>query len=136
MSAVTFHVPGIPAPQGSKVRTRYGMREASKRVKPWRELVTQCAAIAADEENLLAPLSPPYAVEVWFYIPRPRTTLAKHPVAPTVGDLDKLVRAVNDGLTAGGLIEDDRHIIRLTAEKAWPGKDGPGAVIRVSEVEL
>lgn len=133
MSGVTFHVPGIPAPQGSKIRTRYGMREASKRVKPWRELVTQCAAIAADENNLLAPLSPPYQVEVWFYITKPRTTLAKHPVAPTVGDLDKLVRAVNDGLKTGGLIQDDRFIIRLTAEKAWADKDGPGAVIRVTE---
>lgn len=72
-------------------------------------------------------------MEVWFFIPKPRTTLAKHPVAPAVGDVDKLVRAVNDGLTAGGLIEDDRFIIRLTAEKAWAGEGGPGAFIRVTE---
>lgn len=28
MSVVSFHVPGVPAPQGSKVRTRFGMRAA------------------------------------------------------------------------------------------------------------
>ena len=34
-----IRVDGVPAPQGSKIRTRYGMREASKRVGPWREAV-------------------------------------------------------------------------------------------------
>lgn len=133
MTAITFHVSGTPAPKGSKIRTRYGMFESSKRVKPWEDLVTQAAAITADTECLLSPLTPPYRVDVWFYIAKPRTTRAKHPVAPTVGDLDKLVRAVGDALTASGLIEDDRHIIRIYAEKAWAGEDGPGAVIRVSE---
>ena len=134
MSTVSFHAPGVPAPQGSKVRTRFGMREASQRVKPWRDVVTRCAAIAADAAGLLGPLTPPYQVTMWFYIPKPRTTSATHPVAPTVGDLDKIVRACNDALTASGLIQDDRFIIRLTAEKAWAGVDGPGAIIRGTEV--
>lgn len=134
MSVVTFRVDGTPAPQGSKTRTRFGMRESSKRVKPWRDLVTKAAAITADQESLLGPLTPPYALEVWFYITKPLTTRAAHPVAPTVGDLDKLIRACGDAITQAGLIEDDRHIICITAEKAWAGEDGPGAVIRVSEV--
>lgn len=134
MSVVSFHVPGVPAPQGSKTRTRYGMRESSKRVKPWRDVVTQCAAIAADEQNLLGPLTPPYAVDMWFYIARPRTTRATHPVAPTIGDLDKLTRAVGDALTKSGLIVDDRHIITLHAEKRWAVDEDPGVIIRVTEV--
>lgn len=134
MSTVSFHAPGVPAPQGSKVRTRFGMREASTRVKPWRDVVTRAAAIAADAAGLLGPLSPPYAVDLWFYIPKPRTTRATHPVAPAIGDLDKIVRACGDALTASGLIRDDRFIIRLTAEKAWAGADGPGAIIRVTEM--
>lgn len=133
--SVVFTVSGVPAPQGSKIRTRFGMREASKRVKPWRDVVTTAAASAADDAALLGPLRAPYRLEVWFYIPRPKTTRAKHPVAPTVGDLDKLVRAVGDALTASGLIADDRHIIHLTASKQWAGHDGPGAVIRVTEVQ-
>ena len=30
---------GKPAPQGSKIRTRYGMREASEYVAPWRSFI-------------------------------------------------------------------------------------------------
>lgn len=134
MISVTFHVPGVPAPQGSKTRTQYGMFEASKRVKPWRELVTQVAAVAADAECLLAPLTPPYELEVRFLFRKPRTSRAEHPVAPTIGDTDKLVRAVGDALTASGLIEDDRHIIRIVAEKSWAGDETPGAVITVRQV--
>ncbi len=134
MSVITFRVNGTPAPQGSKTRTRFGMRESSKRVKPWRDLVTQAAAITADQESLLGPLTPPYRLDVWFYIPKPRTTRAAHPVAPTVGDLDKLIRACGDAITQAGLIEDDRHIIRIVAEKAWAGDETPGAVITVRQI--
>ena len=132
--SLTIHVEGTPAPQGSKVRTRFGMREASKRVKPWREQVTAAAIRAADDAYLLGPLTPPYAVTVDVFIRRPRTTRASHPVAPTVGDLDKHVRACLDSLTAAGVIEDDRFVIALTASKQWAGAgETPGAVIRVQD---
>ena len=135
MSAVMFHADGTPAPQGSKTRTRFGMRESSKRVKPWRQTVTEAASRAADDAYLVMPLRPPYRVEMWFYVQKPRTTRAAYPVAPTVGDLDKLVRACGDALTASGLIADDRHIIDLTATKEWATSgDTPGVIIRVAEV--
>ena len=134
MTVLTFHAEGIPAPQGSKTRTRYGMFESSKRVKPWRELVTKAAMKAGDDAALLGPLTPPYRLDVWFYIRKPRTSRAEYPVAPTVGDLDKLVRAVGDALTASGLIKDDRFIVTIFTEKKWAGVgETPGAVIRVSE---
>lgn len=131
---IVFTVSGTPAPQGSKTRTRYGMFESSKRVKPWRDLVKDAAIRAGDEAALLEPLTPPYLVEAWFFIQKPRTTRAKHPVAPTIGDLDKLFRAVGDALVKGGLIEDDRHIVKLTAEKSWAVGEKPGVIIRVSEL--
>jgi len=134
VSSISFHAPGVPAPQGSKRVFRGRVVEQSKRVKPWRDVVTQCAAIAADAEGLLGPLTPPYAVDLWFHIPKPRTTRATHPVAPTIGDLDKLVRSSLDALTKSGLIQDDRFIIRISTAKAWAGVDGPGAIIRVTEV--
>lgn len=133
--SITFHVEGTPAPQGSKTRTRYGMFEASKRVKPWRELVKQAAIRAGDDNSLLGPLRPPYRVDMWFFIQKPRTTRAAHPVAPTVGDIEKLARAVNDALTDAGLIEDDRHIVTLRAEKAWAVGEKPGVIVRVTEIE-
>lgn len=122
-----IRVDGIPAPQGSKTRTRYGMFESSKRVKPWREAVM--AAVQG-----LPPVTAPYEVTVHFFIPRPRTTKAVHPVAPTVGDGDKLTRATWDGLVQGGLIADDRFVVRWSGSKSWAGEDGPGAVIHVTEV--
>lgn len=135
MGSITFHAEGVPAPQGSKTRTRYGMFESSKRVKPWRDLVKAAAMRAGDDAALLGPLKPPYRVEMWFFIAKPRTTRAKHPVAPTVGDVDKLARAVNDAIVQAGLIEDDRHIVKLVAEKAWAVGEKPGVIVRVTEIE-
>lgn len=132
--SVTFLVEGVPAPQGSKTRTRYGMFEASKRVKPWRELVKAAAVRAGDDACLLGPLRPPYRVEMWFFIAKPRTTRASHPVAPVIGDVDKLARAVNDAIVQAGLIEDDRHIVKLVAEKAWAVGEKPGVIVKVSEL--
>lgn len=131
---VRLHVEGTPAPQGSKVRTRYGMRESSKRLKPWRDLVKQAASIKCDELALLGPLQPPYRVEMWFYIRKPRTTRNPYPTAPTIGDLDKLVRGVLDGLTQGGLLEDDRFVVKHAAEKEWAAaSEEPGVVIYITE---
>lgn len=126
---VSFMVSGIPAPQGSKIRTRYGMFEASKRVKPWREAVQTAA-------SELAPLEPPYDVKVFFFIPRPKRTMAEFPVAPAVGDLDKLVRATFDGLASSGIINDDRYIVATEASKEWAGVDGAGAVIVIKSLAV
>lgn len=135
MSAgVVLRVDGIAAPQGSKVRTRYGMRESSKRMKPWRDLVIAEASATCDRLALLGPLEAPYRVEVWFYFTKPRTTRHSHPTAPTIGDGDKLTRAVWDGLVQGGLLEDDRHVVEWGGGKKWAGPgEAPGAVIRITE---
>lgn len=122
-----IRVDGVPAPQGSKIRTRYGMFEASKRVGPWRDAVK--AACEGVE-----PLDPPYEVTIHFFIPKPKSTKAEFPVAPTVGDGDKLTRATWDGLVQGGLLVDDRHVVTWGGSKRWAGEDGPGAVIKVCEV--
>ena len=124
---VSFQVHGTPAPQGSKTRTRYGMFESSKRVKPWREAVTN----AASKET---PLEPPYDVKVFFFIQPPKKTTAAYPVAPNIGDIDKMLRATYDGLTASGIITDDRHIVAGEQSKEWAGVDGPGAVIIIKSL--
>lgn len=124
---ISFQVHGTPAPQGSKTRTRYGMFESSKRVKPWREAVT-----AAASEH--APLVPPYDVKVFFFIQAPKKTTAEYPVAPSIGDIDKLLRATYDGLTASGVIADDRFIVAGEHSKEWAGIDGPGAVIIIKSL--
>ena len=133
---VSFEVEGTPAPKGSKTRTRYGFRESSKRVGPWADAVKAAAIAAGDSQGLFGALDPPYRVDVWFYISRPATTKAAHPVAPTVGDADKLLRSTFDALKMGGLIEDDRFIVAGEFSKQWAGQnETPGAVIRVTELE-
>lgn len=136
MGSFTFTVDGTPAPQGSKIRTRWGMREASKNLPAWRAAVVKAAQVAADGEGLFGPLVAPYRADMAFFIRRPRSTRALFPVAPTVGDLDKLARAVGDALTVAGVIEDDRFIVRLSASKVWAGSgEEPGVVVTVTEVE-
>ena len=131
-----FFAPGVAAPQGSKTRTRYGMRESSKRVGPWRDQVKVAAMIAADEAYMLGPIGGPVEVSMRFLIRRPKSTRAAFPVAPTVGDLDKLVRAVGDALTQAGVIEDDRFIVDLAASKRWAHPDEePGVVVEIRKAE-
>ena len=135
MVTITLHVEGIPAPQGSKVRTRYGFRESSKRVAPWTAAVKAEAIIAGDRAGLLDALKPPYRVDVAFYITKPRRTKHTHPVAPTIGDLDKLIRSTLDALTQGGLLKDDRFVVALNTTKEWAGDhETPGAIITITEV--
>ena len=84
---------------------------------------------------MFEPLAPPYRVDAWFYIKRPKSTKAAFPVAPVVGDVDKLLRATLDGLKTGGLIEDDRFVVDVFATKRWAGvRENPGAVIRITEL--
>ena len=133
---ITFEVAGIPAPQGSKTRTRYGMRESSKRVKPWREVVKAQGMATGDALCLLGPLKPPYRVEVWFYFQKPRTSKQDAPTAPVIGDGDKLTRATWDALVQSGLLEDDRFVTEWGGGKYWAGPDEtPGAIIRIAEID-
>lgn len=133
--SLVFAVEGIPAPQGSKTRTRYGMFESSKRVKPWRDRVMAAASAEGDRVGLLGPLTAPYRVDVWFFFRKPRTTSLLAPTGPQVGDGDKLTRATWDALTQSGVITDDRHITRWSGGKKWAGPgETPGAVIRITEL--
>jgi crossover junction endodeoxyribonuclease RusA len=151
-------VRGIPAPQGSKnaVKRKDGgvsLIESSKAVGPWREAVraqTQAAMLtrgwpkSADRPRVQ--LGGPVQVRAWFWLPRPkghyRTGRNAHllrdgaPARPAgTPDLDKLVRAVLDGLTDGGAWKDDGQVVELTARKLYvlPGLT-PGCKIEITEV--
>ena len=143
MSAeLTVTVHGIPAPQGSKRHVGGGrMVEASKAVGPWREAVrheTQQAIAAGADTHPTGPIS----VAVTFRMPRPRghyrTNGQVRDTAPafyvaTRPDLDKLVRAVLDGLTAGGAFGDDAQVADLIATKHYADVDPPGCHIHIQQ---
>ncbi len=121
-------VSGTPAPQGSKRHVGGGrMVEMSKAVGPWREAIrTETQRAMLDR----VPLAGPVTVTIDFYLPRPkghyRTGRNAHllrdgaPVYPAGRpDLDKLARAVLDGITAGGAWKDDGQVAELTLRKLY-----------------
>ena len=138
---VEVEVAGLPAPQGSKVRTRYGMREASKAVGPWRDAVrTECQKVMGERP----PLGCPVVVHIEFRLPRPKNHFgsgrnagivkASSPLFPAgQPDLDKLCRAVLDGLTAGGAWNDDGQVVHLHASKDYADGTRPGCRVRIGE---
>jgi crossover junction endodeoxyribonuclease RusA len=127
----TFFVEGIPGPQGSKVNNGYGgVREASKKVKPWRAAV-QKAAIAHQCALHIGPV----AVDLTFVMKRPKSLPKTKPTPPLTkrnGDIDKLARSTLDGLT-GYAYQDDSQVTSLTIRKRTAEIDEPtGAKIAVS----
>lgn len=137
-------VRGIPAPQGSKRHVGGGrMIESSKAVGPWREAIRAETQRAMDHGNR-PPLSGPVAIRAWFFLPRPkghyRTGRNAHllrvgaPVRPAgTPDLDKLARAVLDGLTMGGAWKDDGQVVELHAGKYYEA-GAIGCKIEITEV--
>lgn len=124
-----FKVDGVPVPQGSKTVARRGgktwLRDANSAVlKPWRHKV----AAAAD---LGVTFSRPVSVHLRFDMPRPsRPRFSRPGVRP---DIDKLSRAVLDGLTDGGLLVDDSLVVRLVVEEFY--SESPGVTVTVREME-
>ena len=131
-------VRGKPAPQGSKralrgPNGRVNVVEASKGVAPWRE------AVRAETQRSGHPVfTGPVTVTLEFFFQRPashyRTGRNAHLLKPDApyapcgagrNDIDKLSRAVLDGLTAGGAWLDDAQAVTLSASKRYgtPGCD-------------
>lgn len=137
LPGLRFTVLGVAAPQGSKRHVGRGrLVEASKRVKPWRELIVQTVREALPESH--TPIEGPVLLRVLFYLPRPaaaKNRLYPHKGGP--GDLDKLVRAVGDALTSSGVWKDDAQVVQLIAEKRYTGPTstvGPFTQITVTEL--
>ena len=134
-------VRGIPAPQGSKRHVGGGrMVESSKAVGPWREAIR-----AETQRKVSDPLTGAVAVSVTFMLPRPkghyRTGRNAHllrdgaPKRPAgTPDLDKLVRAVLDGLTEGCAWKDDGQVVTLIAQKLYAAGGVTGCKIEITEL--
>lgn len=148
-TSAAFFVPGVPAPQGSKRayanrRTgRVQLVEMSKRVKPWRAAV----AATAQAEGVRVPGA--VYVYLGLFLPRPRShyrtgqnahllrdDAPRWPTSHAVGDLDKLIRSTLDGLTAGGVLDDDADVVKVYAEKFYaPEGTDPGADVVVCALD-
>lgn len=127
MSRAAFEVLGVPAPKGSRTFLGRGAsRESSEKCKPWVEAV---AAIARIHRPAGRTLEPPYRVELGFSLPEPQRPKWGWPTRD--GDLDKLVRAVLDGLVQGQLLLDDRHVTYIGTEKNFGEAKANGVFVVV-----
>lgn len=131
-----FEILGDPTPQGSKTRMPNGAmlegksKAARERHRNWRAAVAETARDIAAHKDVPAPLDGPLFLAVEFRFPmpasRPKAVRAKgNCLKVSAPDLDKLIRALGDGLKAGGLIVDDARIVEITASKVevvgWTG---------------
>lgn len=126
-----FNVPGVPVPQGSKSVSRSGhMYEANKKLRPWREKITQVAKMAHKGE----PLDCPVEVVAYFCVPKPKRPKFAAPGTPA--DLDKYQRALGDALTQAGVIKDDARIVHWDAWKIYHPDGWEGVQVTVRPVEV
>ena len=122
---ITFRADGVPVPQGSmKVINGHVIHSQGSALAVWRSTVGLSARLAGSK-----PVSSPVAIEIDFYLPRPKTVKRIYPTVPP--DLDKLIRAVLDALT-GIVYLDDSQVVEIKATKAY--SPNPGADIRLRKM--
>jgi len=121
-SELSFTVPGVPIPQGSKRLGRHGTRfvvldDNDAKLRPWRRAVALVARQAARRTDT-CPWDGPVLLALTFVMPRPKTA-AKRLLPHVKPDLSKLIRAVEDSLTEGGVWTDDSRVVAISATKRY-----------------
>lgn len=141
-----LRVNGIPYPQGSKIPFVAGGRallrdDNAKVLKPWRKAVTKAAQVALIDRFDWQPLDGPLRCAILFAFQRPPSHPKRRRTWPTgkgtVGDIDKLERAVFDALTVARVWVDDAAVVEQHSVKDWCGYGQaalltvPGVVVRI-----
>ena len=130
---IQFHVAGVPIPQGSKksiphkASGQFVMIDAHPGLKSWRKAVTQAAKAHVGTFSK----HEPDALVAEFELPRPRSVRRDHPAVKP--DLDKLTRALLDGITDAGVWVDDGQVINVNATKRY---GEPGVSVSIYSLEV
>jgi crossover junction endodeoxyribonuclease RusA len=134
--ALDVFVCGTPRPKGSKdYKGRRGNGSAilveSADVAPWASEVARAARAAGVR------VAGPVRVDLEFVVRRPRKIAnAMTGLGRSVGDGDKLTRAVWDALTEAGVIEDDSRVVQWSGSKRLAGSGEPtGVRIKVRGIQ-
>lgn len=124
MTALTVAVEGVPVPQGSMIRTNFGMRHSKpEAIALFRSQVGIAVRDAAEKQGVLLPLEGPLMLSATFVLPRPKSA-PKRRVWPTSRpDSDKILRALCDALTQCGAWMDDSQVVEILAGKRYVGQD-------------
>lgn len=157
MTAIEFTVLGTPAPQGSKKGfynkhlRRVQLVDDNKRpLADWRGDVVR-AAVEALPGIADASAQPGYrplfdgavCVDIEFRFDRPkghyrtgRNANLLRDTAPTYPtgkpDIDKVLRATLDAITAAKVWRDDAQVVYVEMHKAYADRKRPGATIRIA----
>ena len=128
---IEFTVIGVPQPQGSArafIRGNHAIvTHDNPQTTNWRHTIATQAQSVARNELFLGPV----ALRVTFRLPRPISLPKKVSHHVRKPDLDKLIRAIGDGLT-GTVFVDDKQIVELHAAKVYTsGARPPSAHIVV-----
>lgn len=137
---LSFVVDGVAQTKGSFRAPAAGVvTDDNPRTKPWQARVASAARLAMGGGGM-PPIEGPVVLTLRFYLPKPRTRRILDSTSKP--DLDKLVRAVKDGLTQAKLYHDDAQVVAVVAHKAFASgpHDYPGGQPRleviVGEIEL
>lgn len=136
---IEFTVYGDPVPQGSKRVFRGNVVEmAHARLRSYRQDLNVTARQAMGDA---ATFTGPVVVAVTFSLARPKSHYGtgrnagihkpKAPPYPAkTPDIDKLGRAVLDGLT-GAVFNDDAQVVSLTLTKVWADHSDTATAVSV-----
>lgn len=131
-----FSVPGEPKPQGSKrgFVTKHGkvalVEQAGKPLKEWRNTIATFATRARIEHGWEPYTQGPIGVSLVFAMRKP--IRPRFPTPAFRPDIDKLTRAVLDGLTDAHVWQDDGQVVSLRVEKIY---GQPGVNIRLWTIQ-
>lgn len=129
----SLYILGIPKPQGSKrVFNGRVVEAAGQGLKVWRKQIEEgCLSLVSEEHSLLLDA---VRVEVDFYLSRPKTVSPeKRPLPIVPPDIDKLARALLDGIGQSQVIwQDDSQVVELIARKHYADDCEPGAKVTIS----
>lgn len=138
---IVFDVLGSPSPQGShrafiaggKARIR---DMGSTKSVAWRDSVSLKAKELAEEHGCL---DGPLTLAVLFRFPMPASRSKAERNAgviwkTTAPDSSKLLRALEDGLQAGGLLRDDARIVEHVIRKVEILNSWTGATVSIGRI--
>jgi crossover junction endodeoxyribonuclease RusA len=136
-----FWVYGEPIPKGSTRAfhipklNRTVTTDSNPNVKKWQARIAEEAQKQERTNPIFdADKMTGYEVECWFYTQKPKSKAKKFLFWTTRPDIDKLSRAVLDGLT-GVSLADDSQVIDLIAHKRYceNAEQPPGVKIKITK---
>lgn len=119
---IRFTVYGTAQPQGSsrafvpKGWTRAVITSSNPKLKSWRQELAKAALEAVKEHDCPVPRNVAMAVIIGFYFAKPKSTKKSVLHKVTKPDVDKLLRAVLDGMT-GIVYHDDSQVTDARVKK-------------------